>query len=112
LADVPDANKFETAKQYAAFVGVTPSHFQSGTSVKGKSRISRMGSTRIRKILYKSALVLKNHNLHFEKFVQKLQKKGKTAKVIIVTIMRKLMHIFYGMLKNNSKFYENLAFKH
>ena len=110
LADMPDVDKFEDAKQYAAFVGVTPSHFQSGTSVNGRSRISKMGSPRIRKVLYMSALVTKNSNEHFEKFVQKLQKKGKAAKVIIVAVMRKLMHIFYGMLKNNSDFNKKLSF--
>jgi len=111
LADMPDVDKFENAKQYAAFIGVTPSHFQSGTSINGKSRISKLGSKRIRKILYMSALVAKNKNKHFEKFVRKLEKKGKAAKVIIVAIMRKLMHLFYGMLKKNNDFNENLAFK-
>jgi len=111
LSDMPDVDKFENAKQYAAFIGVTPSHFQSGTSVNGKSHISKLGSKKVRKILYMSALVTKNHNSHFDGFVKKLEKKGKTAKVIIVAIMRKLMHLFYGMLKKNVKFDENLAFK-
>jgi hypothetical protein len=91
-------------------VGVTPSHFQSGTSINGKSHISRMGAKNIRKVLYMSSLVVKNHNSRFENFVQKLESKGKPPKVIIVAIMRKLMHIFFGLLKNNSTFDENLAF--
>jgi transposase len=110
LAETPTPENFANAKQYAAFVGVTPSHFQSGTSVKGKSRISKLGSRKVRKVLYMSALVAKNHNKHFSEFVKKLEKKGKATKVIIVAIMRKLMHLFYGMMKNNSKFDENLAF--
>jgi hypothetical protein len=57
-----------------------------------------------------SALVVKNHNPHFRKFVQKLQKKGKAPKVIIVAIMRKLMTILFGMLKNSSDFDPKLAF--
>jgi transposase len=110
LADMPDVNKFESAKQYAAFVGVTPSHFQSGTSVNRKSHISKFGSRRIRKILYMNALVVKNHNKHFADFVNKLEKKGKSAKIIIVAIMRKLMHLFFGMLKKGVSFDEKIAF--
>ena len=110
LADMPEARNFMNAKQYAAFVGVTPSHFQSGTSVNGKSHMSRLGSVRLRKILYMSALVVKNHNPHFKKWVETLKSKGKPPKVIIVAIMRKLMHIFFGMLKNNQKFNEKLTF--
>ncbi|MDR0677796.1 MAG: IS110 family transposase [Holosporaceae bacterium] len=111
LADMPNVNRFENAKQYAAFVGVTPFHRQSGTSVNGKSHISRLGAKKIRKTLYMSSLVVKNHNQKFADFVKRLEKRGKCAKVIIVAIMRKLMHIFFGILKNGTPFDENLAFK-
>ena len=110
IADMPDVSNFQKSGQYSAFVGVSPSHFQSGSSVHGKSHISRLGSKSIRKVLYMSALVVKNHNSHFQKFVQKLQKKGKAPKVIIVAIMRKLMCILFGMLKNSSNFDPKLAF--
>jgi transposase len=110
LAEMPDTERFENAKQFAAFVGGTPSQFQSGTSVRGKSHISRMGSGKVRKTLYMSALAVKNHNPHFANFVEKLEKRGKCAKIIIGAVMRKLMHIFFGMLKNNATFDEKLAF--
>ena len=110
IADMPDVSNFQKSGQFSAFAGVSPSHFQSGSSVRGKSHISRLGSKSIRKVLYMSALVVKNHNPHFQKFVQKLQKKGKAPKVIIVAIMRKLMCILFGMLKNPSNFDPKLAF--
>ena len=109
LAD-SDFERFQNGRQYAAFVGITPSHFQSGTSVRGRSRISKIGSSNLRKILYMNALVVKNRNADFADFVEKLQEKGKPAKVIIVAIMRKLMNIIYGMLKNDQKFDKSLAF--
>ena len=109
LADA-DFERFQNGRQYAAFVEVTPSHFQSGTSVKRKSQISRIGSSNLRKILYMNALVVKNRNVDFADFVERLQEKGKAPKVIIVAIMRKLMNIIYGMLKNNQKFDKSLAF--
>ena len=69
-----------------------------------------MGSPNLRKIPYMNALVVKNRNENFADFVERLQKKGKPAKVIIVAIMRKLMNIIYGMLKNDQKFDKSLAF--
>lgn len=110
IADMPDVSNFQKSGQFSAFAGVSPSHFQSGSSVRGNSHISRLGSKSIRKVLYMSALVVKNHNPHFQRFVQKLQKKGKAPKVIIVAIMRKLMCILFGMLKNSSNFDPKLAF--
>ena len=89
IADMPDVSNFQKSGQFSAFAGVSPSHFQSGSSVRGKSHISRLGSKSIRKVLYMSALVVKNHNPYFQKFVQKLHKKCKAPKVIIVAIMRK-----------------------
>ena len=109
-ADMPDVSSFQKSGQISAFAGVSPSHFQSGSSVCGKSHISRLGSKSTRKVLYMSALVVKNHNTHFQKFVCKLQKKGKAPKVIIVAIMRKLICVLFGMLKNSSNFDPKLAF--
>lgn len=110
LADIPDVSNFEKSGQFTAFVGVTPMHFESGTSVKGKSHISKIGAKKIRKTLYMSAINVKNYNPHFKNFVQKLQRKGKPPKVIICAIMRKLLAIIFGMLKNSADFDENLAF--
>ena len=110
LADMPDVSNFKTAKQYACFVGVAPSHFQSGTSINRKAHISRLGSRKIRKTLYMSAIVVKNHNEYFRNWVDKLKNRGKQPKVIIVAVMRKLLHIVYGILKTNQNFDEKLAF--
>lgn len=111
LTEMPDVKQFEHAKQYAAFVGITPSHYQSGSSVRGKSHISRKGSSLLRKKIYMAALVIKQHNEYFTKWVQKLEKKGKAAKVIIIAIARKLFSIIYGMLKSDTEFNPQLAFK-
>jgi hypothetical protein len=42
--------------------------------------------------------------------VQRLEKKEKKPKVIVCAIMRKLMHIIFGMLKNNAPFDKKFAF--
>jgi transposase len=110
LSEIPDVNCFKNADQYAAYVGVTPSHFLSGSSVKGKSHISRKGNKNARKPLYMAAMVTKNHNEYFQKWIKTLEKKGKPPKVIIVAVMRKLLTIVYGILKYNTKFNPDLAF--
>jgi transposase len=110
IANIPDVANFENAKQFAAFIGVTPSHFESGTSVYRRSKISKIGTAQIRKSLYMAAIVVKNRNDSFQNFVANLLKKGKPPKVIICAIMRKLMHLFFGMLKNMTHFNEKLAF--
>ena len=67
--DMPDVSNFEKSGQFAAFVGVTPTHKESRTSVLGKSHISKIGTQSVRKVLYMSAINVKNHNPHFQKFM-------------------------------------------
>ena len=45
----------------------------------------------------------------FKEFTQKLSSKGKPTKVIIVAIMRKLLHIVFGVIKNKTQFNPNLV---
>jgi transposase len=69
-----------------------------------------MGSRKVRKTLYMVALVVKRFNPFFKPFCDRLAAKNKPPKVIIVAVMRKLMHIIFGMLKNNQQFDKKLAF--
>jgi lipid A disaccharide synthetase len=57
-----------------------------------------------------ASISVKNHNADFHDFVQRLEKKGKKAKVIVCAVMRKLMHIIFAMLKNNAEFDKKFAF--
>ena len=109
MAESPDLESFSSARQLAAYAGLTPKHKTSGTSIRGKTSISKIGSSSLRKALYFPAIVAKTHNPLFKKFTQKLSSKGKPAKVIIVAIMRKLLHIVFGVIKNNIRFNPNLV---
>ncbi|QOD38721.1 transposase [Candidatus Wolbachia massiliensis] len=104
VAEMPSVDNFDNARQFAAFAGLNPEHYQSGSSVNRKSRVCKIGSERIQKALYMPAIVVKNRNSHFQKFCQRLASKGKCPMVIIVALMRKLMHVFFGILKNNQPF--------
>ena len=68
---------FQTAKQACSFAGISPSPYQSGTSVKGKGRISKRGSSFARKILYMGALSATKYNLLIKQQYQRLLENGK-----------------------------------
>ena len=104
LAEIPDISSLEGARQLAAYAGLTPCHRVSGTSVRGKSTLSKMGSSSLRKALYFPAISAKNHNPVLKAFAQKLEKKGKHTMVIVGAVMRKLLHICFGVLKHKIPF--------
>jgi transposase len=99
---------FPTARALAAQAGVTPRQFQSGTSLK-RTRLSKLGNGRIRKALYFPAIVAVKHNEIVKKFASRLSQNGKTPMQVICASMRKLLHIAFGVLKNNRPFDPNLA---
>lgn len=109
LAFFGNVEDFKNAKQVAAFVGLNPKHRQSGTSVHGRSRMSKVGDSSLRKSFYLPAITAKRYNPVIKNFCEKLKKAGKPKMLIIGAAMRKLVHIIYGVLKSGEPFSENLA---
>ena len=104
LAEVPDFTSFNDARQLAAYAGLTPRQRTSGTSLKGRARLSKIGSANLRKALYFPAIVAKRYNPIFQRFSEKLKTKGKNTMIIIGAIMRKLLHIIFGIIKHKTIF--------
>ena len=106
LAEVNVA-QFESARQVAAFAGLVPRLRQSGTSVRGRSRLSKAGSSRLRKGLYFPALTALRWNPLIRALGLRLSAKGKSKMLIIGACMRKLLHIAFGVLKSGRPFDAN-----
>jgi transposase len=104
LAEIRDISAFDNAAQLAAFAGLTPRQRMSGSSVRGKSRLSKRGSPRLRECLFMPAIVAKKHNPILSVFAHRLEKAGKSKMVIIGAVMRKLLHLAYGVLKSGRPF--------
>ena len=100
--------KFASARALAAHAGLTPWQHQSGTSLNW-TRLSKLGNGRLRKALYFPAIVAKQHNRILKEFAGRLSQNGKTPKQIICAVMRKLLHIAFGVIKNNRPFDPNPA---
>jgi transposase len=109
LAFFDNIEKFDSAKQITAFVGLNPKHRQSGSSVKGKSRISKIGDSSLRKAFYMPAIVAIKFNPIIKNFAERLINSGKTKMIVVIASMRKLLNIIYGVLKNKTKFNPNIT---
>lgn len=104
LAFIGDVQRFDHAKALAAFVGLNPTVHQSGSSIKGKPHISKKGNASLRSALYMPAIVARRYNPVIKAFSDRLKKAGKPNMVIIGAVMRKLIHIVYGVLKSGRPF--------
>jgi transposase len=104
LAYVGDVRRFKSAKALAAFIGVTPRQKQSGTSVNGRTTISRAGHAAARKALYMPGLVAKHHNPVIMAMAKRLQSRGMAPKAIVGASMRRLVHLIYGVINSGRSF--------
>ncbi len=104
LAYLGDVRRFKSAKALAAFIGVTPRLRESGSSVHGRSMISRSGHAAIRHSLYMPAMVALKHNPLIKEFGLRLKGEGLAPKAVISASMHKLVRIIYGVLKTRSMF--------
>ncbi len=101
--------QYRSARQLAAHAGLTPRREESGTSVRGRSRLSKNGNARLRKALYMPAIVARRHNPMVKSFCDRLSQRGKRPMEVIGAAMRKLLHIAYGVLKSGKDFDPSLA---
>lgn len=104
MGEMLDVKLYEGARQLAAFAGLTPRPHESGSSVKKRAKLSKVGAPRLRKALYFPALVAMRHNPHVRALSERLKERGKCPMQVIGAAMRKLVHIAYGVLKSGRPF--------
>ena len=109
LAEIPDIDSFKNSRQLIAFAGLVPSQKFSGSSIKGRSKLSKMGSGHLRKALFFPAIVAKKCNPIIRDFCKRLEQKKKHSFVIIGAAMHKLLSIVFAVLKNNTQFKTNFV---
>ena len=104
LAFYGTPGRFANARQAVAFAGLDPRHHESGSSVKGVPRMSKMGHGFLRKALYMPAMVALYRTEWGAIFRLRLASAGKPPKLIIGAMMRKLVHVAFGVLKSQQPF--------
>jgi transposase len=104
LSEFAELEQYSSAKAAAADAGLTPSHYESGTSVRRRPKLSKMGKAGIRAALYWPAITAMTRCPSIKAFAERLAARGKPKKVIIGAVMRKLVHICYGVLKHQTPY--------
>ena len=104
LAEVNGFENFKSIEQVVAYMGLSPQEKTSGSSVRGKAHICKTGNIRLRKMLYMPALVAIQHNPAVRALYERLKAKSKNGLIIACACMKKLIHIIFGVLKNNKPF--------
>ena len=111
LGELPDPAHFASAQQAAAYAGLAPREYRSGTGVRRRTRLSKAGNARLRKALYLPALTAIRFNPLLKALFDRLVAAGKAKMAAVGACMRKLLMIAYGVLKNRTPFDPSWATK-
>jgi transposase len=104
LSEITDITQYKSARQVAAYAGLVPRERQSGSRVRGQTRLSKIGNARLRRALYFPAIIALRCSPFFQAWAEGLQELGKSKMSVICAVMRKLVHLAYGVLKSGKEF--------
>ena len=101
--------RFDDYRKLSSYIGICPRLFESGTSVKGKPRICKMGMSRIRAMLYICAWSAKRCNKACKELYERLVAKGKAKKLALIAVANKLLKQAFAIATQKTKYNENYS---
>jgi transposase len=104
MAELPEVRLLPSAQAAAAYAGLAPREYRSGTSVKRTTRLSKRGNAHLRRALFMPALTAMRCNPAVQALCARLRAKGRSRMVALGAAMRKLLMLAYGVLKHRQPF--------
>ncbi len=91
---------FESASQLCSYAGITPTIRESGSSVRGRSRISKVGNRKLRNLLFMAAFSACKHNRACKAIFDRIVAKGKSKKLAMMAVANKLLKQAFAIAKS------------
>ncbi len=101
--------KFETAAQLCSYVGITPTIRQSGSSVRGRSSISKVGNKKLRNLLFLCSFSACKHNKSCREIYERIVNKGKSKKLALIAVSNKLLKQAFAIAKSGNPYDETFV---
>jgi transposase len=96
---------FENARQLSAFFGLSPVEYTSGTSVRGRSRISKRGHPLMRNHLFMCSFTACHNNAQCKALYERIVAKGKSKKLALIAVTNKLLKQALAIAKSGVKYH-------
>jgi transposase len=99
--------RFNKASELCSFAGLTPIIRESGSSIRSRPRISKMGNKRLRKVLFICSFSASKHNKACRELYNRIVAKGKSKKLALIAVCNKLLKQAFSIAKSNLWYDEN-----
>ena len=97
---------FDDARKLACYAGVAPFAYTSGTSVKGRTRVSQMANMTLKSVLHMASLTAVKLDLQLKQYYEKKVAEGKRKMSVLNAVKAKLLHRVMSVVQRKEK-YEN-----
>jgi transposase len=104
IALIGDIGRFQRVGALVSLAGLALVERESGTSVHAHPHIDRHGYPQLRQVLYWAAIAALRTDAQMQAWAARLRERGKAGKVVLVAVMRKLLHIVYGVWKTQTDY--------
>lgn len=102
-------SKFETGAQLCSYTGITPTIRESGSSVRGRSRISKVGNRKLRNLLFLCAFSACKQNKACKEVYERITNKGKSKKLALIAVSNKLLKQAFAIVKSGRPYDETFV---
>ena len=99
--------RFNSASELCSYSGLTPIIRESGSSIRSRPRISKMGNKRLRRILFMCSFSASKHNKACRELYNRIGAKGKSKKLALIAVCNKLLKQAFAIAKSNLWYDEN-----
>ena len=107
ISEIEDVNRFPTLKQFLSHFGWCPQSFQTGSYQAEHPKMSHAGNRYVRRIIWMLSIASIRSVPFYSVYFQKRVKEGKAKMDIIVAIGKKLLSVFYAILKTGVPYNPN-----
>ncbi len=101
--------KFETGAQLCSYTGITPTIRESGSSVRGRSRISKVGNRKLRNLLFLCSFSACKQNKACREVYERIINKGKSKKLALIAVSNKLLKQAFAIAKSGHPYDETFV---
>lgn len=100
-------NRFNSSKELCSYAGITPIIRESGSSVKGRPRISKVGNVKLRNLLFLCSFNACKYNKSCKALFDRIVAKGKSKKLALLAVCNKLLKQAFSIVKNRIPYDDN-----
>ena len=110
IAYTDNFTKFDDWRKFASYCGIAPFPYQSGTSIKGRTKVSHLANKKLKTIINMCAISAIQHNPEMKRYYEKRVLEGKNKMSTINIIRNKLIARVFAVVKRQTPYVDTMKF--